>query len=205
MNEIWKTIEDYPDYMISSMGRVKSIERVDCYGRHRKEKIIKLNKNRDGYLIVHLYGIEREKHYSVHRLVAQAFIPNPDNKPNIDHINTDRTDNRVENLRWVTQKENCNNLLSIEKYSKNNAKANLGKFSKLNPNSKPVLQFTLDGKLIKKWDSAMDVKRELGNNQSHISNCCRGRRKTAYGYKWKYYYKGIWLKKHIPLKEKMVA
>ena len=53
MNEIWKTIEGYPDYMISSMGRVKSLKRVDYYGRHRKEKILKLNKNRDGYLIVH--------------------------------------------------------------------------------------------------------------------------------------------------------
>lgn len=109
--EIWKTIEDYPNYQVSNMGRVKSLGN----NKARKEKILKGIKGKDSYLSVGLYKEGKIKMYLVHRLVAQAFIPNPNNKPFIDHINTIRTDNRVENLRWVTSKENMNNSITIEK------------------------------------------------------------------------------------------
>lgn len=192
MNEIWKDIKDYPNYMISNWGNVKSLN----YRNTGEEKILKQIKNSKGYLQVGLYKNGKVKHYKVHRLVAEHFIPNPNNLPQIDHINTDRTDNRVENLQWCTSKENNNNPLTIDKMKKNTH------FVKL---SKPIIQFSKDGEFIRKWNSAMDVQRELGIYQTNISKCCKGKYKTVGGYIWRYYYKGIWLKTHIPLKAKMVS
>lgn len=107
-NEVWKDIEGYEGlYQVSNMGNVKSVG----YG---KERVLKFGKNNDGYLRVVLYKEGKGKTHKVHRLVAQAFIPNPENKEQIDHLNTIRTDNRVENLRWVTPKENNNNPLTKE-------------------------------------------------------------------------------------------
>lgn len=184
--EEWKIIEDYPDYMISNMGRVKSL-------KYNKERIRIPTKHKTGYLQIGLNNNNKYTLHKVHRLVAQAFIPNPENKPHIDHINTDRTDNRVENLRWVTAKENSNNLLTIEKH-KNKP---LPKSQK-HPNSKPILQFTKEGELVKIWNCARDIERELGCSNADISKCCKGNRKTVYGFIWRYYYKGIWNKQHIP-------
>ena len=179
MEEIWKTIEDYPNYMVSNMGRVKSLR--------GKGKILKIKKEKNGYIRINLYKKGVNKHFSVHRLVAQAFIPNPENKPQIDHINTNRTDNRVEKLRWVTRIENMNNPLTIIKKSgENNPKPWLGKFSKKHPNSISILQFDLNNNFIKKWYSIADIERELNFNHSFISICCSNKRKTAYGYIWQY-------------------
>ena len=165
MEEIWKTIEDNTDYQISNLGRVKSLK----YG---KERILKNKQDTKGYEFVNING----KCPKVHRLVASAFVPNTDNKPQIDHINTDRTDNRVENLQWVTNKENCNNPMSKQHYSKGNK----GK------TAISILQFTKDGEFVKKWDSMNDVENILHFNHSHISQNCIGKRKTAYGFKWGY-------------------
>lgn len=199
MNEIWKDIKDYPNYMVSNLGNVKNI---------KTGKILKNRKNTKAYLYVGLCKNGKVKQYLVHRLVAEHFIPNPDNLPQIDHINTNKIDNRVENLRWVTAKENNNNPLTLNKMK-------IAKTGNLNPmygitganNSRSivVLQFTKDGELIKKWNSAMDVQRELGIEHSNISRCCKGKLKSVGGYIWRYYYKGIWLKNHIPLKDKMVS
>lgn len=208
MNEIWKDIKGYENlYQVSNMGRVKSLERIiircDNKTQTIKEKILKTRIGNNGYYTIILSKKGEIKKIDIHRLIAIAFIPNPDNKPCIDHINGDRTDNRIENLRWVTQKENINNPISISKMKKNHHLKNT--FGAEHPLSKPILQFTLDGKLVRKWDSAVDIKKELGFNNCHISSCCNGKRKTANGYIWKYYYKGIWLKNHIPLKDKKVA
>lgn len=120
--EIWKDIEGYEGlYQVSNEGRVKSLERTvesvshgkPCI-RHIKGYMRAFNINPiNGYLEVSLNKEGTKKTYNVHRLVAEAFIPNPDNKPCIDHINTIKDDNRVENLRWCTQKENLNNPLSM--------------------------------------------------------------------------------------------
>lgn len=178
MEEIWKTIDGYPDYMISSMGRVKSLDReiLNRWGngyRLIKGKILKGGKHR-GYLYVSLSRNGKCKTFTVHKLVAQHFIPNPNNLSEIDHINTDRTDNRVENLRWCTHKENQNNTVTKSKMKLNKSK------------SKPILQFSKDGEFIKKWNSCSDIKRELGYNQSSISACCHNMKSyhTAYGYIW---------------------
>ena len=208
MIEIWKDIKGYENlYQISNMGRVKSLERIiircDNKTQTIKEKILKTRIGNNGYYTIILSKKGEIKKIDIHRLIAIAFIPNPDNKPCIDHINGDRTDNRIENLRWVTQKENINNPISISKMKNNHHLKNT--FGAEHPLSKPILQFTLDGKLVRKWESAVDIKKELGFNNCHISSCCNGKRKTANGYIWKYYYKGIWLKNHIPLKDKKVA
>lgn len=191
VNEIWRDIKGYEQlYQISNLGNVKSLN----YNKTSKEKILKPN-NIKGYLIVGLYKNGKRKFYHVHRLVTEAFLPNPNNKPCIDHINADRTDNRVENLRWVTHKENNDNPITKNKH-----------FKKLKENfSKPIIQFSKDGEFIRKWNSAMDVHRELGINQNCICQCCKGKYKTAGGYIWRYYYKGIWMKTHIQLKDKKVV
>lgn len=194
VDENWKNIKDYPNYMVSNLGRVKSLN----YRNTGEEKILKIYKNKRGYLQVGLYKKGKFKSYSVHRLVAEHFIPNSDNKSCIDHINTNKTDNRVCNLKWVTHKENMNNPITKTKHLKF--------LKKNNENiSKPVIQFTMDGKLVRKWNSATDVQRELGFNNCHISSCCKGKRKTANGFIWRFYYKGIWMKNHIPQKDKKVV
>jgi len=113
----WKTIENYPNYEISDCGMVLS---------HYSGNILKPDKHHKGYLLIYLSKNGKRKRFSIHRLVAQAFIPNPGNKPQVDHINRIRNDNRVENLRWVTSSENqqntevrCTNKLGIKNISYN--------------------------------------------------------------------------------------
>lgn len=104
MNEIWKTITGCPGYEVSSFGRVKSLN----YNKTGCEQILKNRVCTSGYFIVNIKG----KSCFVHKLVAEAFIENKLNKKHVDHINTIKTDNRVDNLRWVTQNENCNNIIT---------------------------------------------------------------------------------------------
>lgn len=178
--EIWKDVEGYKGkYQVSNMGRVKSLN----YLRTGKERILSPGKNGKGYLFVILWKNNKQKKLFVHRLVALAFIENPENKKQIDHINTIRTDNRVCNLRWCTAKENTNNPISRKRFLENSPTVRLGKD---NCNSKTVFQYSLDGKLIRKFDSMMDVQRELWFDHRNISSCCRGKYKTAYGFVWKY-------------------
>ena len=124
MQEIWKDIKDYEGlYQVSNLGNVKASKREIYTGRGyyiREERPLKLRLNTKGYYYIDLSKNNKTKRFMVHRLVALMFISNPDNKPCVDHINTIRTDNRVENLRWVTKKENSNNPLSINNYSKAN-------------------------------------------------------------------------------------
>lgn len=109
-NEIWRDIKGYENlYKVSNQGNVKSLI-------HKNQKILKLTKTKSGYLRVTLFKNEERKSFLVHRLIAETFIPNPENKPCVDHINTIRDDNRVENLRWVTHKENNNNELSLKHF-----------------------------------------------------------------------------------------
>ena len=114
-NEIWKDVKGYEGlYMVSNLGNVKSLGN----NKKRKEKMLKPCKVNNGYLQITLYKNGEIKRIYVHKLVAEAFIPNPENKPEVDHINTIRDDNKVENLCWVTKKENMNNPLTKENMSK---------------------------------------------------------------------------------------
>ena len=96
--EIYKDIEGYPDYQVTSWGRVFS---------KRKKKFIRPEVHCKGYLRVHLFNKDGRKHFKVHRLVAEAFIPNPDEKPQVNHIDGNNQNNSVTNLEWVTNAENC--------------------------------------------------------------------------------------------------
>lgn len=184
--EDWKIIEEYPNYMVSSEGKVKSIERKDCRGNHRKGKILSPRYNTRGYITVVLYKNGKPQTFRVNRLVAQVFIPNPDNKPYVDHINGDRADNRVCNLRWVTHKENMNNPLTILKFKNNKNKQKIATECARLKTSKPVLQFSKNGDFIKKWDSASVAERDGNFNATSIGNCCRGEYKTSGGYIWRF-------------------
>lgn len=114
--EIWKDIKGYEGcYQISSKGSVKSLKRISSSGRSIPECIRTPQVLKCGYLFVRLYKGNVGKNLRIHRLIAEAFIPNPDNKPCIDHINTIKTDNRIENLRWATIQENVSNPISRRK------------------------------------------------------------------------------------------
>lgn len=188
-SEIWKPVVGYDGvYEISSFGRVRSLERVVNNNHLVKERILKGRKNRCGYKQVTLYNKDGAKTFKVSRLVAIAFIPNPNNKPCVDHINTDRTNNRVENLRWCTHKENSNNPLTLNHIPRGDKhpKAGLGKYGKLNGHSIPIMQYTKDGIFIKEWESSLQVQREIGIWGSNITKCCKGGYKSTGGYVWKY-------------------
>ena len=199
MIEIWKDIEEYENiYQVSNLGRVKSLRRITSNNHIVNEKIRKLTIDKDGYCVVSLWINGKSKQHFVHRLVAQAFIPNPDNKPYIDHINTDKTDNRVENLRWATQKENANNPISRTKFLENRFKVEGTKrISPYKPSKEAIAKMTekhkkpigmyKDGILIKKFKSAADAERENKEFKfMSISAACNGRLKTYRGYEWKF-------------------
>lgn len=127
-NEEWRIIQDFPNYAVSNFARVKRLKNVCHYldgrVRYNKEKILKQTE-KDGYRMVRLWNEktgEKGVLVKTHRLVAVAFIPNPENKPYIDHINTIRDDNRIENLRWVTSKENSNNTITRKRNSQSRRK-----------------------------------------------------------------------------------
>lgn len=170
-NEVWKDIKDYEGhYQVSDKGRVKSI-------KFRKEIIMKPERNKSGYLAIGLRKNGEHKLFKVHRLVAIAFIPNPDNLPQVNHKDENKENNSVENLEWCDSKYNINFGIHNQRISE---KLTNGK------RSKPVLQFTKDGEFIQEWKSGHDVERNLGYNQRNISSCCLGKIKSAYGYVWKY-------------------
>lgn len=182
--EQWLPIEGYEElYQISNFGRVKSLN----YNHTKQERILKPSTNQYGYQQVHLCKDGKQKMLSVHRLVANAFIPNFNNLPQVNHIDEVKTNNHVSNLEWCDCKYNCNYGSFIEKHSgENNSKTMFGKFGKDNPTSKKVIQLTLNNEVVKIWDCMRDVQRKLGYHQSSISQCCKGKQKTSNGYKWQY-------------------
>lgn len=185
--EIWRPVVDYEGfYEVSSIGRVKSLSRLVTQKSGQKymigERILHPGIQNKGYEFVCLCRNGITKLKLVHQLVGVAFIPNPNNKPFIDHINGNRRDNRVENLRWCTAKENSN----FELARKHASDAILGKTGILCPNSKSVSQYTIDGKYIRTFGSGCEAEREIGIAHGRISLVCRGKRKTTGGYIWKY-------------------
>lgn len=184
MEEIWKDIDGYEGlYQVSTQGRVRSLDRVGDRGWNYKGKILKPSINPNGYCVVGLFKNGTQKKNMVHRLVAEAFIPNPNNKPYCDHISTIKTENRVENIRWVTHKENMNNPLSIKQRKEHTEWCKRGEEHHSN---KPVIQYDKKNNFIREYFSIREASKENSVREQHISACCRGKLKTAGGYIWKY-------------------
>lgn len=187
--EIWKTVVidgvEHPRYKVSNLGRVKCLD----WNRTGKERIISQCSVGIGYIGVCIDG----KFKLLHRVVAETFIPNPQNKPCIDHIDTNKQNNVVTNLRFCTHHENNQNPLTIKHMSENAGKSCLGKFGAEHSRSIQIVQLSLDGQFIKKWSCAMEVERELGIDHRLLPPCCKGKRRSTKGYRWMYY--SDWVRK----------
>ena len=181
MNEIWKDIENYKGmYQVSNKGDVKSLKRF--YKNHSKlklveEKILKTMKDSQGYLQVNVCKNGACLIIRIHRLVAETFIPNPENKRTVNHINGIKSDNSVNNLEWNTYSENIKHAFRIGlKTSKH-----------LN---KPVKQIK-NGKTIHIFCSLHEADRHTGISHQNISRCCNGKRNQAGGFQWEFIEEGI--------------
>lgn len=156
----WKKIKDF-NYLISTNGKVFSLY---------TNKLVSIFENK-GYLKVGLYKDGKQYLKSLHRLLAETFIPNPNNLPQVNHKDENKLNDNLENLEWCTHQYNMNYGTKQERFIKNK--------------SKKVYQYDLNGNLINVFDSAVECE-QFGFNQQHIRGCCRGERQTHKGYKWSY-------------------
>ena len=181
--EEWRDIMGFDGYQVSNMGRIRSVDRTIMVGYHKRDfvgLILKTNKDKDGYEGVNLKIGSKSYRKKIHRLVAEAFIDNPDNYPCIDHINGIRDDNRVENLRWCTVKMNANYELA-----KKNRSSAIKQSYVSNPNLRTIRANTFGKSNMQRvevfqndislgvFDSQIQASKCLGISQSIISQCAR--------------------------------
>lgn len=168
--EIWKDISGFEGvYKVSNKGNIKSLSRIDARGRLLKNKLLKLGKSKGGYYQVVLCNGFKKK-YKVHRLVAMAFIPNPNNLPQINHKNEVKTDNRVENLEWCTPQYNVNYGNGIAKMRE--------------ARKRPVYQINKEEIIVGIYATAYEASQKTGIDNSSICKCVKGLRESAGGFKW---------------------
>ena len=182
MNEIWKDIEGYEGlYQVSNLGRVRSlgrdIVRRTRYGTmapyHINGRVLKPLHSQGDYCYVHLFDKDgTSTNHKVHRLVAMAFVPNPDNLNEVNHIDEDKDNNRADNLEWCKHVDNCNHGTRNERSK--------------TKRSKPVQQLDAEGNVVAEYPSTIEAERETGTNRYQIRMCCNGKYKTAGGYRWKF-------------------
>lgn len=182
--EAWKDIEGYEGfYQVSNFGRVKSLARTTPRNYTIPERIKSNDKHPFGYPIVDLYKNNVRRKFRIHRLVAVAFMPNPENKREVNHIDNDPTNCRVDNLEWATPSENC----------KHSYKTGFSYMKVLNKrkgaemyNARPVIQMDMNEVQIKIWSCISDAARFVGGATGDICAAINGRQKSSKGYKWKY-------------------
>lgn len=162
-NEIWKPIEGFSTYFVSNCGRIKHV--LDS----QRQNLRIPHKTSNGYLRLVLSEGNHRKTISVHRAVAEAFIPNPNNLDSVNHKDFDTTNNEVENLEWLSIKDNIRHSCRNGRHSR-----------------KPVLQLDKTGILIREWESGLAVEKELGYFGTLISRVCQGKQKTYKGFIWRY-------------------
>ena len=167
--EYWKPVPGYEGlYEVSNFGNVRSLG----FDSRHPGRILKKSQYPNGYYYVPLHKDKSVKNIMVHRLVALAFIPNPDNLPFVNHKSEIKTDDSVDNLEWCDRMYNTRYGTGIKRMSEKHKKR--------------LQQYTLSGEFVAEWDSCASVEKETGWNQSNISKCARGEYKQAYGYTWKY-------------------
>ena len=183
MEEIWKAIEGYEGkYQVSNLGRVRSLDRkvatVHSALRTIKGKTLVPWTDKYGYLHVNLWSECKMKSHMVHRLVAGAFIPNPDNMPEVNHKDEDKKNNRADNLEWCNTRYNIN-------YGNRSHKVSQTRISNAMLGLR-VEQLTMDGQHVRTFDSIREASRVSGADKSVIVRVCKGRLQSAGGYRWRY-------------------
>jgi len=174
MSETWKPVVGFEGlYEVSSSGKVRGIKRG---------KIVSQHIHRTGYMYTVLTKNSKPHTLSVHRIVAKAFIPNPDNKREVNHKDFNKTNNNLKNLEWATTQENRDWNLQSEKLVKKR-KETLAKMTE--KTRVKVNQYDLNGNFVKTWDCIRSAGKTLKIDESNISTCCRGRLKTSGGYIWR--------------------
>ena len=161
-------------YEVSNMGRIKSLKRRFV----TTEMILKYNKTKDGYFQVGLSKDGKTKTQRVNRIVAKAFIANPNNLSQVNHIDGDKTNNHIDNLEWCDCKYNINEAWKLG--------LNKKRFGKDNKRSRKINQYDNNGNFIKSWDSIKQASIELKIHTQNIIACCQGKYNTSHGYIWKY-------------------
>ena len=174
--EIWKDIKGYEGkYQVSNLGRVKSLAKRRQ--THDPEGILKARPRTGNYLCVHLSTGHKFKNKTIHRLVAEAFVSNPNGYTEVNHIDEDKTNNRADNLEWCSRIHNMN-AGTVKERIRN---------TQLNgAQSRPIDQYTLEGEFVAHYPSLSEAKRQHGYGQINIRRCIIGETKHAYGYLWKY-------------------
>jgi hypothetical protein len=178
--EIWKDIPDYEGlYQVSNKGNVKSLN----WKNRGISKNLYLKKHNKGYLQVELVKNKKTKMFLVHRLVAIAFIENPFLYKFINHKDENKLNNSVSNLEWCSSSYNNKYSLDLHPERKYNRKSS----PKYKQNfTKKITQFTTENVFVKEWNNSREIFVQTGMSDWSISQCCRGKRKTAYGYMWRY-------------------
>lgn len=176
----WKKIKEFNDYLISSNGKCFSL---------KTNKLLKVQQYSNEYLFYSfkINGVQHTR--SVHHLLGIAFIPNPENKPTVNHKNHIRTDNRLENLEWATYPEQCDEIwkerASKARRTEKNINISINNFRiASDKNKKPTYQYSLDGELVGVYSSVKDAAEAVGAFPQNISQCIKGKTKTVKGYKW---------------------
>lgn len=166
--EVWRPVVGWEGlYEVSSHGRVRSLDRYVRFGinqRFVESHVLKPQPTPRGYLTVALCNVKR----TVHRIVAEAFVHNPNNLPEINHKDENKLNNRADNLEWCDRLYNVNYGTGIQR------------------RENPIEQLTLYGQHVAYYTSIKNAERHLGFDQSYITKVCRGKRNTAYGYQWRY-------------------
>ena len=192
--EVWKNIQGYEElYQVSNLGRVRSLDKkVKCRGgkyRLMKGQIIRPIHSGANYSAVNLYKNKHHHMQYVHRLVAEAFIPNPNGHLEINHKDENKGNNNVSNLEWCNRTYNNNygtHNARTSETRKSNSRYARQSIKNGQKQSKPVIQLTLEGKVIAEYSSTAEAGRQNGFKKCAIANCCCGRQKTSYGFVWKY-------------------
>jgi|LGOV01.1.fsa_nt_gb hypothetical protein len=183
-NEVWKDVVGYDGYNISNKGRIRSLDKMIKIGNKsqflRKGRLLKLQKDRALYLRIRIFKNGIRKSVRLHRLVAIAFIPNSFGKREVNHINGIRCDNRVENLEWLTKSENMAHAVKMGSFKGSR------KYKR-----KPVLMLSLENDPLLCFYSITEAEHNFNRTKSHITDVCKGKRITAFGYKWNFFEEGV--------------